>query len=262
LLFFGGLGAIPFIEDIEDLIQSWTGENIRNDIAELTGKWAIETLYGFPGSLGFDITGSLGTEIPSSITDLIGVPYQWVKKGKYAYEDIRVKDWQRLIEDFPLQFQVFGYPAAAYRYRTRGLETRAGKPITGDEGEQIKLTKKEAIGKGMGFQPVKVSEHYRAEEARRKGAKFYEDKRDDLLTAYARAINAYGDNSVQEQKAQARIDKYNDTLPDWAIHLRITSKTLRSRLAFPRPTRKEEMLKEKFPSFFPPPTSKTMRPGG
>jgi hypothetical protein len=52
-------------------------------------------------------------------------------------------------------------PMKAYRLYKWGQTKRNGRPIRNDGMEKIYLTPEEAVRKGLGFQPKKLSEGYR-----------------------------------------------------------------------------------------------------
>jgi hypothetical protein len=70
---------------------------------------------------------------------------------------------------------------AAIRLSTEGATTMKGQPIFTAEGEPLKLTPGEAIKKGMGFQPVRLAEHYSKERHARR----MEDDRRDRAQGFA-----------------------------------------------------------------------------
>jgi len=110
------------------------------------------------------------------------------------------------MEDFPISFGIARQPLTAYRWATRGLETRRGRQITDDDFEQIKATPFEAGGKAIGFQPVRVSEHYAKAESERAIEKWYLDKRRVLIQRIAKAK----ENSRELLNAKMGLENLNE----------------------------------------------------
>ena len=239
LLVFGGLSGIPFYKDIEKAYMKATGKNIRSEIADQAGDWADEIFYGAPGLVGWDLTGSISTEMPTELIDILGVPIEWGKRTGLFMEDLDVQDYQRAFEDFPLTPQFIRYPAQSYRLATRGLETRGGKDIVDDDFQQIKLTKGEAVSKALGFQPTRISEHYRKSEARYQSENWWNDIKDDIVTAYT--IAEKQGNTERVAEIDEKIDNFNLAAPDYIAP--ITGETLKRR-AVPVKSKRKEALKE------------------
>jgi hypothetical protein len=237
LMFLGGLGAIPFYKELEKALQGMTGKNLRSEIAEIAGDWTKGIFYGVPGMIGTDITGSIGIGIPSSSSDLLGPPAQYYERSKKFMDDVAVKDWQRAAEDFPLIFQAPRNIMAAYRQATEGVEKRSGKPVYDDDFEQTKLTTGEAVGKALGFQPVKLSETYRKQEARTGITTYWNNKRDKIIRDAAIHIN----DKEEMKRVEQRIEDFNREKPIYIAKIQPT--TIRDRL-MPIKTRSERLRRE------------------
>jgi len=211
LLAFGGLAGIPLFNDLMDFIAKRTGEDPRSKIAEIAGDWADMVFYGGPGLVGVDLTGSISIEVPRSAAELIGIPYEYAKRTKNFMDDIYVQDWQRAAEDFPLTPQFAKYPIQAYRYATEGFKTRTGVDIVDDDFQPIKLTQWEAMRKAAGFQPTRISEHWRKERTRAITKKYWEDRKTRLLTAHRNALSAGDYQKLAE--IGGKIQDLNSQLP-------------------------------------------------
>jgi GGDEF domain-containing protein len=213
LMVFGGAMSFPFIETIDEQYTKLVGKGLISDIAKKTGKWSKYMLYGVPGALGIDLTGSLGTDIPTSVMEVLGAPTEWFKRIKHMYQDIKQGDTQRAIEDFPLMPNFTRSPMASYRYATRGIESRTGKKKTDEDFEPVKLTTGEAIKKSIGFQPTKVSEFYRKERATGLVRKTWQNRKKTLLAKLRKAGDKYGLDSSQFNKVLDEIIEYNEKVP-------------------------------------------------
>jgi hypothetical protein len=119
------------------------------------------------------------------------------------------------------------------------LETRSGKDILDDDYEVIKLTKFEVARKSVGFQPTKVSEHWRQSQARRGVEKYWNDRRSNLVTAYTLADKQ--GNMKKLLEIENKIDKFHEKMPDYISP--ITGQTLRSR-QMPYKSKRRSILKE------------------
>jgi len=195
-------------------------------IREKTGRMQRLILYGMPGMLGWDLTGSIGTGLPKSLNELGGPPVQYIQRTKNLMDDVAVKDYQRALEDFPVSFGIARQPLTAYRWATRGLETRGAKEIVDDDFEQIKINKWQAMGKGGGFQPVEVSEAYAKAESRRAIWDWYMSKRNNIVTALTLAQ----DDPVKTEKLQDDLDKLNERAERNNIKLpKVGAETIRGR---------------------------------
>ena len=152
-------------------------------------------------------------------------------------DDVAIKDWQRAAEDFPLVFQLPRNIMAGYRQATRGVEKRSGKDVVDDDFEQVKLSKGEAIGKAFGFQPVTLSETYRKQETRKSLTDFWNDKRNEIVTAAA----THKDDEKQMERIEKLIEDFNNSKPDYIAPIRVS--TIRERI-LPIRTKQERTRRE------------------
>jgi len=238
LLFFGGAMAWPFIETIDWAYSKITGKSLLSEIADMAGKWSKYALYGAPGgALDIDITGSLGTDIPTSAEDILGAPTEWVKRSKQTAEDVKAGDMPRAVEDFPLMPTFARNVAKAIRLKERGLEKRSGAPVMDDDYEKIKLTTKEAAQQAIGFRPPKLSEHYRRGQSERLVEKYWQDKKSEIVKRWVIARN----RGKSTDKMRDEIDDYNYSKPDFIPA--ITRADLRRRVV-PRRSKRKSLMRE------------------
>lgn len=242
LMVFGGLGGLPLFDTINRLIRKYWGKDLASEAKEQAGDYGDLLLYGVPGLVGVDLTGSLSIEAPRRLEDIFGVPWDFIKKGKLTADDIAAGDYYRAAEDFPLNWTAVSNPMAAYRYATRGQQTRSGKTIFDDEGNPVKLTTGEAIGKGLGFQPVKLSEGYRKFEARQGVEDYWADRKEKIKSKIVLAWSNRGDGSKQFKAAKEEVDRFNKEAPPFVAPINILE-TLRSR-AVDRPSKRERALRD------------------
>lgn len=231
LLAFGGLGAIPFYDDIEKQLQKMTGKNFRSEVAKTVGDWKYLANYGLPGLIGVDLSGSMGIEMPRSIGEIVGVPIELYNAPRKAWQDWRRGDLQRVAEDLSPAFM--RYPLQAYRLASEGLTTRSGKPILDEKGKPIKLSIKEAAIKGLSFKPVRESEASRQYEARETIDDMLTSQKKELLDSYHRMRIRHGKDSKEVATVKQDIKKYNQQLKEMKVKdksYRITFSTLASRM--------------------------------
>jgi hypothetical protein len=226
---FGGVASLPFIQSIALVYNKITGSDLLSDISEKAGQFAKYALYGVPGgALSVDMSGSLGTDIPTSLADVGGVMTDWAKRSQQTYEDIEAKDYQRAAEDFPLTPQALRGPLAGIRMASRGMEKRSGKDVKDDDFETVKLTPGEVARKFAGFQPLKLSETYRKEQSAKMITSYWTDKA-DTIRRQIRLADDKGTGSKEWEAAMAAVDKYNESIPDYIPAINI-KKTLSERI--------------------------------
>jgi len=131
----------------------------------------------------------------------------------------------------------------AYRYGERGYESRSGKPVMDEDGDQFRLTTSERWKKGLGFQPTRVSEKYRKDRAGKLGKAYWEDKKDAVLDRWTVAVNRYGMDSEEADKAMADIRAFNETAP--AFIPPVSRQSLKNRLSG-RQSGRDRLLKEAY----------------
>jgi len=76
----GGLASFPFFKAFTEAMQWALGDDDEDTMTKIIGwmpqKWMRDlTVFGLPGVFGYDISGSLGIDIPRDWGELLGVPY-------------------------------------------------------------------------------------------------------------------------------------------------------------------------------------------
>ena len=187
----GGLTALPFYYSLLAITQAITGddddwtEEIRKSMPE--GDMMRDVVcYGLPAMAGVSMGGSLSLELPlagniepgstpesvvgGNMGELFGIPYDMLlKKPSDFLKHHRAGNNMRAIES--ISPTVIKNMMSSYRLYNEGQTSASGKPINepGKSGAR-KLTKKEALLKAIGFQPVsntKNWDEYRARTASR-----------------------------------------------------------------------------------------------
>jgi len=233
ILALAGIKGLPFASTINRAYRKVTESDLFQDIAEIVGDWYKAVLYGAPSFLGVDLTGSISIEMPRTLKELVGVPYDIGAGLAKTYQDIQTRDFWRAVEDFPLFLNVMRYPLQAYRLTTKGIETRHGKKVVDSDFKPLKLTPNEGLLKALGFQPTTLSEAYRKAETSRAIREVWKEKKDTLVSAWAKAINR-GDKETAKGLLEQMME-YNKKVvkkvpPDVARGLFITNETLWRRM--------------------------------
>jgi len=235
---FGGISSMPFIDTFLAAYNKMTGNDGKTELAQSTGDLAETVLYGAPGGVaGVDISGSLGTDVPTSVTDILGPMADWGKRAMLTKESFQAGDYQRVAEDFPLMPAAIRNVMAGSRLATRGLEKRSGKDVKDESGKPIVIDTKAAVKKAAGFQPTEVSETYRREQATKNITGYWND-RADIIRKKMRLAFDNGVNSDEYKNALKDMNEYNAEAP--AYIPKINPKNV----IVDKPTKKETLLKK------------------
>jgi hypothetical protein len=156
---FGGVVALPFLDDLLDVGEKFFGTPVRSNMRKTLrdfGGPVMERMgmAGIPALMGIDISGSLKMGLPfTSLAGGQGTPADTVygvyaglgKKGLNAMSAAEREDYLRALE--------FASPAfieaalKAYRMADQGATTARGKVLTDERGKPIRL------GTGEGRRP-------------------------------------------------------------------------------------------------------------
>ncbi len=193
-------------------------------------------------------------ELPTSFTDLLGVPASLIKEAGMMRDDLKKGDYYRaFLEDAPYQIAFIKYPAQAHRLYRWGLDYRSGRPRTvGDGREQFKISKWEAISKTAGFQPVSITKIYKAEESARWIDQYWMTKKRDILDHYTKMHNRWGPDHTFTKAAIRRIQDFNAKVGKNGLpsSYRITVRTIKTRMK-KKPSKKEFWLQQQTESLRP-----------
>lgn len=253
----GGVSSLPLFKTAESVAQRY-GYQPRSYIKEKLNEYGfgdktqMTVLYGIPAVMDIDLGGSIGIEMPGQRTfsaddpkavvmegavDILGVPGSIVEDTIKSTQQLHTGDVYRAIEDSPVTPILVSNAMRAKRLATEGQLTRSGKQVLDENLEPIKLSKREAIQKGVfGFQTVGASEGYRKYVARKAERKRWERKRNNALSEYAKMGRRYGLDSKQAEAALKKIEKINANRPEFASE--ITDDVIERRL-LPSGTRKK-----------------------
>ena len=181
----GGLTSLPFFATLSALCGALSGddEDWKTKVRRTVGKDDMRqnmVLYGLPSLAGFTLSGSLRMETPlteglekgktlkdvfdQSLLSLLGIPRDLYVKASRAAEAHGAGNDYKAVEALVPTFAA--NVMKAYRMATEGQTTMKGKPITEPGGKEArKLTRWEAGGQALGFQPVSNAESYERYQA-------------------------------------------------------------------------------------------------
>lgn len=206
LFLMGGLTSIPFFKAFSEALLWAIGDDDEDALtkarAMMPSEWMKDlVVYGLPGVVGVDFTGSLSIEVPRSWIDIFGVPYStFYEDPTNTIRSLRSGAKFRALSETP-------FTPLSVRNAMRGIDlyvtgqrTRGGRDITfyGQQGPR-KISAKEAIGKGVvGLQPTSVSSGYKAHRAIKKMEQSLKERKRRWADRY---VNAYrkGDGEGKEK---------------------------------------------------------------
>jgi len=228
---FGGLTALPFIDDLLDQLEKVTGVPFRTKMRKSlkgTGGEILEKfgMTGLPALIGYDLSGSLRIGLPKASLkgmeeNIYGVYGGMITKADNAIAALSRGDYLRAIESAaPLGLENV---MKARRMATEGMTTPRGKLIYDEQGKPVTLTTGEAIGQTLGFRPERTSSLAQEKRVESNVDLHYRDKRDSLYSRYRMAKTVEDRQKIlkEVQRYNVEVMKYKGAIP------RITAESLR-----------------------------------
>ncbi|HSW40870.1 MAG TPA: PLxRFG domain-containing protein, partial [Acidobacteriota bacterium] len=237
----GGFLAIPLIKTFAWAMRKYLGTDPQEEIRKRIPKgpegnenlYRDMVIYGLPGMVGVDITGSIGIDLPNfksnPIAGIAGAPYS-------MFVEAPIKAADAISYGAPGRAAEFMAPTAvanalaAHRMYSEGRKTVAGKiqPIMG-EAEPQKITKIQAILKGFGFQPTSVSKATEARQGLKELEAFAKAKQRKFINRFA---NAYPDDLKEMSKITEEVRDWNEKMvkagkPEFVVSLKSVRERLR-----------------------------------
>ena len=229
---FGGLSALPFLDDLLDELEKFFGVPYRAKIREAllsmggeplerAGVAGLPALMGqIPGMVGVDLSGSLRIGLPSlsnpakgASETAFGVWGGLAQKMANAWQAVGRDDYLRAVE--------FASPAMlenllkAQRMTTIGATTPQGKILFDAKGQPIKETTGEGIAQMMAFRPERIAKV--AEEHREFGniESTFTNRRNNLYARFRLAKDAGDRQDVIRDVQKYNLDalKYRGAIP-------------------------------------------------
>lgn len=211
----GGVSALPFVDDLQEIYEKTTGKPVRS-----MAKKAIKQSYGDnakrfyeAGMLGF-VLGDMSAAIKplrmpfmgNASESLLGVYYGLGSKIARGTDALIQGDSLKAVTAFsPAMTENIG---KAYMTYTRGYRGAGNKLIYDAQGKPLKITPKEAVLMGLGFKPYEASQV--AEERRTfdNVKRAWSSKRDNIMER-ARLAKT----NAELTKVGNEITKYNLSIP-------------------------------------------------
>jgi N12 class adenine-specific DNA methylase len=229
---FGGLAGLPWIKDIFDLIEKWTGYSPMKSARETMRKYGGRTLetmgmHGLPALAGANISGSMAIGIPfigeTPMDTVYGVMGGMVQKGKMGVASLERGDYYRAVENMGPEFIANAMRALRMSEEGKALglpgvaTTQKGKSIFDEAGKPLQLSSWEATLKSMGINPEEYSVQTEAQRVVMGVKEYFQDWHDEIYEGYRIA------RSNKDQKAVAKtlrdLHEYNQAIRDKGVQL-------------------------------------------
>jgi hypothetical protein len=195
----GGVAALAGGDEADKLLRRFTGKSYKLELEKWTRRHAREygtagellnamVWHGGVGALGVNVSNAMRLNIPMSgfitgdkgagesamgvfagLADKASRTAQFASQGQYA---------RALESAAPTAVES---PLRALRMVTKGATTAHGKQIFDEQGQPVKYSAVEGIGRGLGFQPLEQSRRMEAAMATNKAVTYWNEKRGDLL---------------------------------------------------------------------------------
>jgi hypothetical protein len=249
-LSIGGFMSIPLIKTFAWAMRKYLGTDPQEEVRKRIPKgpegnenlYRDMVVYGLPGGVGIDITGSIGIDFPNfkdnPIAGIAGAPYS-------MFVETPMKAADAISSGAPGRAAEYVAPTAlaniltAKRMYSEGKKSVSGKilPFPG-EAEPQKITKIQAILKGFGFQSTKISNSNEAYRGLKELEAFAQTKQTKFVNRYA---NAYPDDLKEMVKITDEVRTWNEKVadagkPEFVVNL----KAVRNRL---RPSREPKKFR-------------------
>ncbi|MFH1562355.1 MAG: PLxRFG domain-containing protein [Nitrospirota bacterium] len=217
LFLVGGLTSIPFFKAFAEALLWAIGDDDDDILTKareaMPNKFLKDMIvYGIPGaSAGWDFTGSLSIEFPRNWKDIMGVPYAVIEDTVNMIESIKSGQVFRAVSETPFTPISLRNIMRGLELRTEGQRTRSGRAIGKLTGtEPRKITTFEAIGKGVGIQPISSSKAFSGYKATEKLETALKERKRKWADRY---INAENRNDIKTmQKVASEIEKWNKSV--------------------------------------------------
>lgn len=251
-LMLGGIGGLPFAENVLDLAQFvWrklfgNPENLELELKKLVGEVTGDANLAMHGLMfragGFDLSGSFGLGRLLPGTDLLnkdwkkpedllgssmlkfagpaGGFYSALAKAMMEFAGGEFAEgFKQMPGEAGALAKAFDAMLAQERAPTYGVTTKQGLRLTWDEktGEFRDLTTGELLGMALGAQTTLVSENREIHYTVQGEIIYWQTRRGDLLDKYWKAVRT-GDEEMRGE-VLAGIAEFNKVIPDRKLHI-------------------------------------------
>lgn len=252
LMLMGGAGGLPFVEDLEDVIDG-TGQAMGYNLSskqwrqEFMAEWLGQELAGFleqglsglPGA-PIDVSGRLGMGnlIPGTglalskqsnardLVEMVGPAGDLIQRGFTGAGDV-LKGIATLDAASVGRGALEVMPNAV-RNAVKGADMAASGIYKDSKGYKvIDTTLDEAVFKMIGFQPRSVAEVQEANSFMQRSKSFYIQTSNEIRAQWAKALFEKDDAAVAA--ARARLERWNSLNPDQPIRINMPDVWKRAR---------------------------------
>jgi diguanylate cyclase (GGDEF)-like protein len=246
---FGGAGAVPFLDDILDLIEQITGYPARKIVKDRLKKYgdvvAKIGTQGIPALIGVDLSGSLKMEVPflkaasSALTlgqvnagggasDVWGVYSGLGQKAAKGAHFASQKEMYRAAEQLAPVF--IENAMKGYRQMSGPVLDDKGRPMFDERtGKPLVLSTAEGIGQMAGFRPARTADISKEKRMAQNLDGYFDRRRADITEAYRYAAQAKDKDALR--KVLDDIKEYNkDAMKYPKVATPITGQTLQRAL--------------------------------
>lgn len=243
----GGVTALPLVDWLFNELAKKTGKDYKREIEEylneaIGSKLTDIFMRGLPTLIGIDMSGQVGIDIPffspynnskNLLTYLFkefsGAAGQTALDAQKTVNYIMKGQYKKALE---LSSPAYvSYPLKVQRMASEGVTKADNSPILIREGKTIKplkLTKKEAIMKAVGFQSLRLNKIYETRRSIKNIEEYFKNKKQNIYNK----LRAYAYLKKGDRKEIMRqIVNYNKELykksPDLYRSMRITRRSIR-----------------------------------
>ncbi|QXW17422.1 PLxRFG domain-containing protein [Comamonas aquatica] len=242
LMLMGGAGGLPFVEDVEDLVDSagqmmgyntsvkqWRQQAMRDVLGAELANFLESGLSGLPG-MPLDVSGRLGMGnlIPGTgllldkqsnardVVELLGPAGDLVQRGLEGTKEI-IKG--AINADGAQMARGAGQWAPnAVRNLAKGTDMAVSGMYKDSKGYKvIDTTLDEAILKAIGFQPRSVAEVQEGNSFMQRSKSFYIQTSSDIKAKWAQAL--FEKDAAGVERARERVQEWNRKNPDQPIRI-------------------------------------------
>jgi len=242
LMLMGGAGGLPFVEDVEDLVdgagqmmgyntsvKQWRQQAMRDVLGAELANFLESGLSGLPG-MPLDVSGRLGMGnlIPGTgllldkqsnardVVELLGPAGDLVQRGLEGTKEI-IKG--AINADGAQMVRGAGQWAPnAVRNAAKGADMAVSGMYKDSKGYKvIDTTLDEAILKAIGFQPRSVAEVQEGNSFMQRSKSFYIQTSSDIKAKWAQAL--FEKDAAGVERARERVQEWNRKNPDQPIRI-------------------------------------------
>ena len=237
LMLMGGAGGLPFMEDLEDLIDALAQLMGYNVSAKQWRQQAMEDVVGkeLADFLGRGISGLPGS--PVDVSGRLGMGDLLPGTGLFQTKQSHVRDMLELagpagdlvgrafsggarVLKGDLAGAALEFSPSAVRNAAKGYDMWSTGIYKDTKGYKVlDTTLAEAASKFVGFQPKSVADVQEAASFTQRSKSFYTQTSSEIRAQWAKAIFDKDDAAVQ--RARERLADWNENNPDQRITIRM-----------------------------------------